>query len=133
MLIRYPALGMSREPSTVDYHRPSPNPDRWQLWRVVEILTACCVVAALYCGFMSFVLSKKLATKTPAYIQFEQRMNAQAATRPAGTVFEWPKFNGQAYIPRPLFSLLTTYLAIGFGGAGAAFFVLSVRRSGRAG
>ena len=124
---------MSRESSTVDYHRPPPNPDRWQLWRVIEILTAGCVVAALYCGFMSFVLSKKLATKTPAYVQFEQRMNAQAATRPAGTVFERPRFNGQAYVPRPLFSLLTTYLAIGFAGAGVALFVLSVRRSGRAG
>jgi hypothetical protein len=117
---------MSGESSTVDYHRPPPHPDRWQLWRVIDILMATCVVAALYCGFMSFVLSRKLATKTPAYLRFEQAIRAQAATRPAGTVFE---FKGQAYVPRPLFSLLTTYLAIGFAGAGVSLFVLTVRRT----
>jgi hypothetical protein len=121
---------MSRESSTVDYHHPPPNPDRWQLWRVIDILAVGCVVAALYFGFMSFVLSRKLATKTPAYVQFEQNMNAQAATRPAGTVFEWPPFTGQAYIPRPLLSLPTTYFALAFAGAGVALFVLSARRSG---
>jgi hypothetical protein len=124
---------MSRESSTIDYQPPPPHPDRWQLWRVIDILMAGCVVAALYCGFMSFVLSKKLATKTPAYAQFENTMRAQATTRPAGTVFEWPPFNGQAFVPRPLFSLLTTYLSIGFAGAAVGLFVLSARRPGRAG
>lgn len=124
---------MSRDPSPLDYHRPAPNPDRWQLWLVFAILSAACVVAAVYCGLMSFVLSKKLATKTPEYAQFESTMMAQAATRPAGTAFKWPPFKGQAFVPRPLFSLSTTYLAIGFAGAGVALFVLSARRRGRAG
>jgi hypothetical protein len=91
------------------------------------------LVAALYCSFMSYVLARKLATPTPAYQQFERTTRAQAATRPAGTVFDYPPFNGQAYVPRPLLSLPTTYFALAFAGAGIALFVLSARRSGRAG
>jgi hypothetical protein len=123
---------MSRQSSTVDYHRPPPR-DRWQLWRAVDILATGCVAMALYCGFMSFVISYKLAAKTPAYLRYKQSIEAQAATQPAGTAIEWPQFNGQMYVPRPLFSLLTTYLAIGFASAGLALFTLSARRRGRAG
>jgi hypothetical protein len=124
---------MPLEPPNIDYHRPSPHPDRWQLYRVINLLTAGCFGAATYLGIMSFELSGKFATPTPAYQQFQQNMRAQAATRPAGTVFEYPPFPGQAYVPRPLLSMPTTYLAVGFGGAGVALVVLSARRSGRAG
>jgi len=91
---------------------------------------AGCFFAALYCGLMSFVLARKFATPTPAYQQFERGMRAQAATLPAGTVFEYPPFPGQAYVPRPLLSMPTTYFAVGFAGAGVALFALSARRSG---
>ena len=124
---------MPLEPPNIDYHRPPPHPDRWQLWRVVDWLTAGCFAAAVYCGIMSFVLAHKLATPTPAYQQFERSMHAEAATRPAGTVFEYPQFQGQAYVPRPLLSLPTTYVAVAFAGAGVALFVLRRRSSGRAG
>ncbi len=117
----------------VDYHRPSPHPDRWQWWRAVDWLAAGCFAAALYCGYMSYVLSHKLATPTPGYRQFVRDMDARAATLPAGAVFERPAFAGQAYVPRPVFDLPTTYLALGFAGAGVALVVLLRRRGGRAG
>jgi hypothetical protein len=119
---------MPRELPSIGYRPPSPRPDRWQLWHAIDSLAIGCFAAALYCGLLSFVLSAKFATPTPAYRQFQQSMRAQAATRPAGTVFQYPPFTGREYEPRPLWSLSTTWLALGFAGAGVALFVRSARQ-----
>jgi hypothetical protein len=86
------------------------------------------MVAAIHCGLMSMVLAVKHKTPTPAYQQFKLRIEAEAATRPAGRVLEYPPFSGQAYVRRPLLSLPTTYFAVAFAGAGVALAILSVRR-----
>jgi hypothetical protein len=133
MALRHSAPEMSLESPKIDYQCPPAHAERWQLRRVIDWLTAGCFAAAVSCGFMSYVLARKLATPTPAYQQFVQAVRAQAATRPAGTALHYPPFSGQAYIPRPLLSLPTTYFAVAFGGASVGLFVMSARRSGGAG
>lgn len=120
---------MPSELPKIDYHRPSPDPDRWQLRYVIELLMVSCFVAAVLSAGMSFFVSRKLAKPTPAYVQFLQSSRAQAATRPAGVAFEYPVFTGRAYEPLPLLTLPTTYLSLGFAGAGIALLVLTIRRS----
>jgi hypothetical protein len=115
---------MPRKPPSIDYHQPVPHPQRWPLRRAIEWLTGGCIAAALYCGFMSLALSSMLATPTPAYRQFEQNMRAQAATRPAPTALRHPPFKGQAYMRQPLWSLTTTYFALGFAAAAFSLVVL---------
>ena len=121
---------LPERPQSIEYGHRRPHPDRWQLRRLLEWLTAGCFVGALYFGGMSYFLSRKLATPTPEYAQFRRSMEAQAATRPAGAAFEWPQFTGQAYLPRPVLSLPTTYIALGLAGAGVALVVLCIRRIG---
>jgi hypothetical protein len=116
-------MAMPEKRPVIGYQKPQPSPERWQLYRVVEILAVCCVVAALWLGLMSLIASRHLATPTPEYKQYEQMMRARAATLPAGAHLEW-HYSGQAYVPRPLFSLATTYYAIAFAGAGVAIIVV---------
>ena len=115
-------------PSPLDYRRSSPAPDHWQWRRVTELVGAWCVALTIYFGFLSFVLSHKLGEPTAAYKQFMRSMQAHAATRPVGAVFQCPQFGGQMFAPRPIFRLYTTYLAIGFAGAAIALFYLCKHR-----
>ena len=91
---------------------------------VAELLGAVCVCAALCLESVSYVLVRKLATPTPAYNKYMRDVRAQAATRPAGTISDYPEFSGKKFMLRPFFSLPTTYFALGFAGAAIALFVL---------
>jgi hypothetical protein len=124
---------MPKQLPVIEYRKPPLRPDAWQWQRLVQLSTSGCFAAALYCGFLSLFLSHKLATPTAQFIQFQKTMRAQAATRPVGTVCIRPPFAGTAYVPRPLFMLATTYIAIGFASIAIVTVALAVRRSGRAG
>lgn len=118
---------MSEDPlPVVDYRQPAPTASAlrqpfWKAWR--ESIVATFVCGALYFGMLSWLYSYKLAAPTLQFKLYQQQVQAQAATRPVGTAFSPPPFIGTAYIPRPLFSLRTTYWSIE-SAAGAVIAVI---------
>jgi len=52
---------VNKRPDVIEYHRSPPHPDRWQWRRIVALLPPLCVVGAMYCGFVSYVLSHRVS------------------------------------------------------------------------
>ncbi len=50
---------MAKQPEKIDYHRPTPHPDRWQWRRIMDVLIGGCFAGAIYCGVVSYVFSHR--------------------------------------------------------------------------
>jgi ABC-type Na+ efflux pump permease subunit len=112
---------MPEEPAPIlRYATPPPRSRSRLLWRVCEILAACCFAGALYILFLSFAVAAKGTRPTPEYQQWLQMADAL----PPGA--DSPRFQGRAFTRPSVFSLPPTYIALGLFFFGVLIYVLGV-------